>query len=176
MRPRSRSASAGALAAGLALAIAELAAGFAASVPSLVQEVGDVVIDNVPTPVKDWAISVFGVYDKLALVVGIVVVTLLIGAAVGVLARRRLWVAVVAFAGFGVLGAAAAVVEGESVSGSVIGAGIAALSGLLCLTWLYGRIEADAAQTEQRTDAGRRAFITGAGAVITVAALSAGAG
>ena len=51
--------------------------------------VGDIVIDNVPGSVERWAISTFGENDKPALVIGITVVSLLIGAATGVVASRR---------------------------------------------------------------------------------------
>ncbi|MGH3649596.1 MAG: molybdopterin-dependent oxidoreductase, partial [Acidimicrobiia bacterium] len=70
---------AGALAAGLGLGLSELLAGFVVSVPSLVESLGNWVIDNVPEGVKDWAISVFGTNDKLVLLISIAVVTLLIG-------------------------------------------------------------------------------------------------
>ncbi|MFP3913920.1 MAG: molybdopterin-dependent oxidoreductase, partial [Actinomycetota bacterium] len=178
MIPRNRAAAAGGLAAAFSLAVSELVAGVVGAVPSLVEEVGDVVIDNVPTPVKDWAISVFGIYDKPALIVGVVVVSVLLGGAVGALARTRVWVAVAAFAAFGAAGTLAAVVEGEPADAALLGAGAAVLAGLSSLVWLYRRIERDAAGQagEQPPDAGRRAFITGAGALVAVAALSAGAG
>lgn len=165
---------AGALAAAIALAISELAAGAVTSVPSLIESVGGVVIDNVPTGVKEWAIATFGTADKAVLIGGIVVVTILLGAVVGVIAWRRIWVAVVAFGGFGLLGAWAGVAEGATVGGAGIGGAGAALAGLLTLTWLFGRIESD--HSAGAPDPGRRAFITGVGAVIAVAALSAGIG
>ena len=39
-----------------------------------VTAVADRVIERVPTPVKEWAISTFGTADKLALAIGIVVI------------------------------------------------------------------------------------------------------
>lgn len=172
---RLRPAVAGALAAVSALALSELAAGFVTSIPSLVESVGGVFIDNVPAGLKQWAIDTFGTADKLVLIVGIAVVAVLIGALIGVLAWRRLWVAVGVFAGFGVLGAWAAISSEAAPAGAVIGGGIAALGGLVVLTWLFKRIEDDATATGP-ADPGRRAFITAAGAVIALAALSAGAG
>ncbi len=66
----------------------------------------------------------------------------------------------------------------ESVSGSIIGGGLAALTGLLVLVWLYSLAEKDGAPEPSRPTGTvtRRAFITGAGAVLGLAALSAGAG
>ena len=73
---RSRDAVSGALSAGLALGVSEFLAGLIAAVPSRVESLGNWVIDNVPPPVKEWAISVFGTNDKLMLLIGITVVTL----------------------------------------------------------------------------------------------------
>src|SRR5690606_23077716 len=71
---------AGALAAGSALAVGELVAGFAAAGPSLVTAVGDEFIDRFAGSLKELAVSLFGRRDKVALVVGIVVVALAVGA------------------------------------------------------------------------------------------------
>ncbi|MXW68709.1 MAG: hypothetical protein F4Z61_01855, partial [Acidimicrobiia bacterium] len=102
---RSHHRIAGALAAALALAVGELMAGvFPASV-SLTEAVGGLAIDYVPPPIKDFAIAVFGIYDKLALIIGMVVVTVLLGALVGKRAARRWSVAVWVFGLFGLLGA-----------------------------------------------------------------------
>jgi DMSO/TMAO reductase YedYZ molybdopterin-dependent catalytic subunit len=178
MLSRLRPAAAGALAAGSALAISELAAGLFGSVPSLVESVAGVFINNVPPGLKQFAIDTFGTNDKLALVVGIGVVTLLLGALVGLMARNRIWLAVVVFAAFGVLSAWSAIHLGESVAGSVVGGGLAALSGLLVLVWLYNLAERDQSAEPEHADGTvtRRAFITGAGAVLGLAALSAGVG
>ncbi|MGH8911531.1 MAG: molybdopterin-dependent oxidoreductase, partial [Acidimicrobiia bacterium] len=176
---RTRPAVAGALAAASALALSELAAGLVSAVPSLIESVGGVFIDNVPSGIKQWAIDTFGTGDKLVLIVGIVVVAVLLGSLVGILAWRRLWIGIVAFAGFGVLGTVAGVRSGSSTTGAVIGGGVATLGGLMVLTGLFGRIEKDAAEPrghDGAADPGRRAFIAAAGAVIAVAALSAGAG
>lgn len=177
MSTRVRFAIAGALAAAAALAVSELAAGVIGAVPSMIEAVGGVAIDNVPPSVKDWAIEVFGTNDKLALIVGIASVSVTLGAVVGIVARTRLWLAVLVFVLFGALGSAAAIIETESITGSVIGGGIAALAGLLALTWLYGRIDKDSTpDAEGALDPGRRAFIGGAGALVAVVAVSAGAG
>ena len=87
---RVRDGLAGAASAGLALGVSELAAGIFSGLPSLVEGVGNWVIDVVPKPIKDWAISVFGTNDKLALLIGMTVVVILLGALVGVVARRQI--------------------------------------------------------------------------------------
>ena len=94
----------GLVAAGSALAISELIAGLFLSAPSLVRTIGQRIIDITPAPLEDWAISTFGTNDKLVLVIGIVVVTLAIGAFLGLLARDRPRPAASGFAAFGGVG------------------------------------------------------------------------
>lgn len=169
---RVRDGLSGALAAGLALGISELIAGFIAAVPSLVESLGNWVIDNVPTAVKDLAITLFGTNDKLVLLISIVVVTILIGTVVGIFARERFWIAVVVFVGFGVVATTAALRDPQvTLVYATIPAATAAVVGLATLRMLYnlGEIRAD-------SDRSKRDFILGAGAVVTVAALSYGFG
>ncbi len=100
---RVRDAISGAVAAGLALGVSELLAGVVSGLPSLVEGLGNWIIDNVPKTIKDFAIELFGIYDKLALLIGIAMTTLLIGAVVGVFARKRFGLAIVVFITFGVV-------------------------------------------------------------------------
>ena len=171
-----RSALAGALAAGLGLGLSELLAGLVAAVPSLVEGLGRWVINNVPPAIKDLAITLFGTADKLALIVGIAVVTLLVGAVVGVVARDRFWVAVAVFLAFGALAVAATMSTDPQISlaAALIPAGVAVLVGLATLRMLYDADRID--QGDSAEDGSRRGFLVGAGAVLGVAALSAGFG
>ena len=68
--PPGAAALAGAVAAGLALAITELLAGLIERVPSAVAAVVCQIVDDSPTFVKDFAIEVFGTADKGALAIG----------------------------------------------------------------------------------------------------------
>jgi DMSO/TMAO reductase YedYZ molybdopterin-dependent catalytic subunit len=95
---------AGAVAAAVALAVGELVAAADPSGVSLVTAVGDEVIDRFAASLKDLAVALFGTNDKVALIVGIVVVSLALGGALGVASRRRRWVGFVGFAAFGVVG------------------------------------------------------------------------
>ena len=176
---RARDATAGAIAAGLALAVSELLAGVVFALPSLVEGLGNWVIDHVPEGIKDFAIEVFGTSDKLALLVGIAVVTLLIGAVVGVYARERFGVAIAVFIGFGVIAALAAAADPQvSLGLAIIPGGAAAITGLGTLQWLYGlgRSEVDEQEERDSADSSRRSFLVGATALLGLAALSAGAG
>jgi DMSO/TMAO reductase YedYZ molybdopterin-dependent catalytic subunit len=167
-----RDGASGALAAGLGLGISELVAGLFGRLPSLVEGLGNLVIDDSPEPVKEWAIQTFGTADKLVLLIGIVVTTLVLGALVGVFARRRFGLAIGVFAAFGL--AAALATSRDPLVGigmAIIPAGAAALGGLATLRMLY-----DAGMPESSTDSSRRSFIIGAGAVLGLAALTAGLG
>ena len=101
---RRAAALSGVVAAGVALGVGQLVSGIAGSGPTLVTAVGTQFIDRFAASLKDLAVAVFGMNDKAALVVGIVVVSLLLGAALGRAAARRLWVGVVGFAAFGLIG------------------------------------------------------------------------
>ena len=174
-----RDAVSGAAAAALALGVSELAAGLL-GLPSLIEGLGNWVIDVSPTSVKEWAIATFGTNDKLVLLIGIGVVTILIGALVGVLARRRFGIAIAVFIGFGAVAALAAVRDPRIGLGvAVIPAGLAAITGLASLQWLLGRApdsDAPAGETGEEVDGSRRSLVFGIGAVLGVAALSGGLG
>ncbi|HJS72292.1 MAG TPA: molybdopterin-dependent oxidoreductase [Acidimicrobiia bacterium] len=171
---RARDAVSGAVAAGLALGVSELLAGLIPGVPSLVEGLGNWVIDNVPESVKQWAITTFGTADKPVLLVGIVVVTLGIGALVGIFARRRFWIAVLAFAVFGLLSVVAAAADPQvSIGLAVIPAGAAVLAGLGTLRMLYdlGEVRGD-----QHSDGSRRKFLLGVSAVLGLAVVAGALG
>jgi DMSO/TMAO reductase YedYZ molybdopterin-dependent catalytic subunit len=174
---RARDSLAGAAAAGLALGVSELLAGLVSAFPSLIEGLGNWVIDNSPTPVKDFAIRAFGTADKLVLLIGITVLTLVLGAAVGRYSRRRFGLAVGVFIGFAVVAAAAAPSgSGVSLGVAIIPAGASALAGLGALARLPRPSEERGARQPTEGDPSRRAFITGVGAVVGLAALSAGVG
>ena len=97
-------AATGLLAAGAALGVGELVAGVRASWQSPVVAVAEAVIDAVPRPVKDFAIEQFGENDKVALVIGILGFSVIFGAVLGIVARRRLAVGAAGFAAFAAVG------------------------------------------------------------------------
>ena len=197
---RSHHRIAGALAAALALAVGELIAGISPASVSLTEAVGGLAIDYVPPPVKDFAIAVFGIYDKLALIIGMVVVTVLLGALVGKWATRRWAAAVWVFGLFGLLGAFS--LQREPDMGwlmSILNAAVAAGMALVALKVLYRLIPAPVAEVDEvaiahdeggeeassveepevtaitPTDVSRRKFLAGAGAVFGLGvALAAG--
>ena len=92
------------MAAGAALGVSELVCGLAGSSTSLVTAVGTQFIDRFAAELKDVAVSLFGTNDKVALVVGIVVVSIALGALLGMASIRRPWIGIAGFAAFGVVG------------------------------------------------------------------------
>ncbi len=128
----------GSVAAGAALATGELVSGLAGRDASLLTAVGNTFVDRFAARLKDVAVRLFGTNDKASLVVGIVVVSLGLGALLGVTARRRHLVAPLAFGAFASLGAVALAAEpqiglAEAVLDAVLAAtvGTATLLGLL---------------------------------------------
>ena len=177
--PDTLAAISGVAATAAALGTAELLAGILPSATSLVASVGQVVVDLQPPGAKDFVVSLFGTNDKLALEVLIVVVSLLVGAGLGVLARRSFLLASLGFVAFGVIGFVAAL--GDPVALAEITAVAAALSvavGLLVLNWLLSHSGAlgvarptttGTAPRAPMPDWSRRAFMVRAGAVGVVA-------
>ncbi len=170
---RRAAAFAGAVSAGLALGLTELAAGFTDRVPSSVAAVGGFLIDWAPRSVKEFAISTFGTADKGALALGTTFVAILIGALVGILSLRWRWVAPAAFGVFGVVGIVATSTETTfSPIPTVIAIAVASGAGLLVLRALLYR------EVETPTDgvpgnSSRRIFI-GSVAGVGMAALLTG--
>jgi DMSO/TMAO reductase YedYZ molybdopterin-dependent catalytic subunit len=99
---------AGVSAAAVALGVAELVAVLTGPRSAPLVAVGAVVVDTVPEPLKQFAIDVFGVHDKTALLVGTAVLLAGFAALVGVLAVRSFRYGVAGIALFGVIGIAAA--------------------------------------------------------------------
>lgn len=140
---------AGAISAALALAVGELIAGISPASVSLTEAVGGLAIDYVPPPVKDFAIAVFGIYDKLALIIGMVVVTVVLGALVGKWAARRWSVAVWVFGLFGLLGAFSLQREPDiGWPSSIIYAAVAAAMALVALRVLHRWVPEPAAERD----------------------------
>jgi DMSO/TMAO reductase YedYZ molybdopterin-dependent catalytic subunit len=163
---------AGVVAAGVALAAGELACGIGGSGPSLVTAVGTQFIDRFAASLKDLAVALFGTNDKVALIVGIVVVSLLLGAAFGRAGTRRPWVAVAGFGGFGLVGMLAFLddPQGGTVTG-VVAAAVAVAAGLATLFGLLHLLRLGHAATAATAGplASRRYFLVSAGSLAAMA-------
>ncbi|MFB9237402.1 sulfite oxidase [Plantactinospora siamensis] len=186
MRTRSSlsAALAGVAAAAVALGVAELVAVATGARSAPLVAVGGVVVDTVPAPVKQFAIDVFGVHDKQALLVGTGILLAALAALIGLAARRRFRYGLAGIAAFALIGVAAAVTRpgaGPAAAlPTLVGVGVGA-----ALLWLLlvGPLEIPAppADPESAHDvdefrAGRRRFLTGAGVAIGAAVLTGYAG
>jgi DMSO/TMAO reductase YedYZ molybdopterin-dependent catalytic subunit len=165
----------GAVSVALSFGISELAAG-AIGAPSLIQGVADWVVDSAPPGLKDWAIATFGTNDKPALLIGIVMVGLLLGAGVGLISRRHLGPAIVAFSAFGILAAVAT--ASSPAAGTTAPWLIAIVSvtlGLIAFRWLITGIESSGVRSSGEPDESRRGFLK-ATSISGLSLLAAGAG
>ncbi|MPZ72201.1 MAG: molybdopterin-dependent oxidoreductase [Nitriliruptorales bacterium] len=161
MPPRAWGAAAGVVGAGVALAVAEMAAGVSTSAASPIVAVGDIVVDNVPPWLKDAAIRVFGQSDKAALIVGTLLAALLVGALIGLLGRRRFRLAAAALAAFGLIGVAAAAGDPRA---ALVPSAAAVVTGVLAGAAVLWRLLALAGEGVGSGDAGgaaqgRRRFL-----------------
>jgi DMSO/TMAO reductase YedYZ molybdopterin-dependent catalytic subunit len=119
----------GVAAAAAALGVAELVAVATGPLSAPLLAVGGVVVDNVPAPIKDFGIAVFGVHDKTALITGTAIVLAAYAYGVGVIAVRSWRAALAGIALFGVIGAVAAVTRHDAgvlaALPSLVGAAVA---------------------------------------------------
>ena len=145
-------APAGLLAAAVALGGAELVAGVVGPASSPVVAVGDAAITLTPEPVKSFAIRTFGEDDKIALVVGMLIVIALYALVVGLVGLRSRRLGVAGIAVFGAVGVVAAVTRpaGGVLDGlpSLVGAGAGVVALLALLAPLQTRLRPSAAGTE----------------------------
>ncbi|HEV8489498.1 MAG TPA: molybdopterin-dependent oxidoreductase [Candidatus Limnocylindrales bacterium] len=173
-----QAAIAGLVAAAAALGTSELVAGLVPGAASLVLSVGRAVIDLQPPGAKDFVVGLFGTNDKLALEIAVVVVSLAIGAGLGVLALRRPGLAAAAFVAFAALGFLASLRDpavSPAIAAAVAGAAaIAGVQVLQRLVALLGGGPAERAAGAATPDWRRRTFLVRT-AGLAVGAVVAGA-
>ena len=175
MRTRPAYALFGLLATLVGMGSGHLAAAFTVPSASPVLAVGSTVIDLTPTPMKEWAIRTFGAADKLILVGSVIVVVLVLAAVAGLLARRSLAL------GLGLLLLLVAVAGLAAVTSS--GGGlvdalpslVTALTGVASLVFLDRLARGDRTE-ETAGGVSRRGVLLGSGAMLVLAAATAGAG
>jgi DMSO/TMAO reductase YedYZ molybdopterin-dependent catalytic subunit len=123
---------AGIAAAAVAIGTAELVAVPTGSRSAPLVAVDGVVVDHVPGALKRFAIDVFGVHDKLALLVGTAVLLAAFAAGIGALAVRSLPLGLAGIGLFAAVGTVAALSRPDagpaaalpSLIGAVLGAGV----------------------------------------------------
>jgi DMSO/TMAO reductase YedYZ molybdopterin-dependent catalytic subunit len=167
----------GAAAAALAIGIGEVVGGFLGG-PSLLAAVGTVVIDLQPPGAKDLMVALFGDADKLVLEVSTAAGGILVGALLGLAARRDHRIALAGFAIFGLIAFAVAVrdplvdvLPAALTALAAAGSGMFALGRLLADDRLLR--EAPAAGEVPVPITGRRRFLLASGAALAVGAILA---
>lgn len=135
--PRRVGALIGVLAVAAALGAAHLVAGLVQLPSSPYLAVGSAFIDLTPPWLKTFAVNQFGTDDKTALLTGMALVLVALGAAVGLLARRDTRLGVVGVVVLGLVGLVAVLTRPDTTAVGVlaplvaVGAGVGALLGLL---------------------------------------------
>nr|WP_296065518.1 molybdopterin-dependent oxidoreductase [uncultured Actinoplanes sp.] len=129
MRVSVRAGVAGVVAAAVAVGVAEVVAVATGPLSAPLLAVGGVVVDQVPGPVKDFGIQVFGVHDKTALITGTAILLAAYAYGVGVVALRSWRLALGGIALFAAIGVAAAMTRHDAGAfawlPTVVGAGLA---------------------------------------------------
>jgi DMSO/TMAO reductase YedYZ molybdopterin-dependent catalytic subunit len=167
---------AGVVAVGTGLGVAELVAGFTGA-PTPVIAVGGEVVDRVPGPVKDWAVSTFGTADKAVLVAGVVVVLAALAAAAGVVAGRSRRAGLGLAAGLVVLAALAVLGRPGSGVRDLLPTAVGGAAGLVALDLLVGRVPTSGADRFDADDAAsRRTFLRAVGLVALLGGVAAAGG
>jgi len=171
---------AGLASAALALGTGELVAGIDDRLRSPVEAVASEVIDRAPRPVERFAIETFGTNDKLALVIGVVTLSGVLGVALGLLARRRRWVGTAGMAAFGLVGVLASRGSPTAPAAAAVPSVVAAVVGAVALRVLVPAPEAPVALPPSALTRGgmgsRRAFLGLTAAVAASAGLAAAGG
>ncbi len=176
-RPRLDAAIAGAVATIAALGMSELTAALL-SAQSLVAAVGGAVIDLQPAGAKDVVVSLFGTNDKLALELFIVGLAVVVGAVLGLVARRAYLVGAAGFAIFAVIGFLATLSDpSASAAPAAIVAAVAAFVGIQVLSWLLGSSQpATSGIRATMPDWSRRSFLIKSGSVAAASVVAGVAG
>lgn len=179
---------AGIVALGLGLGVAELVAGLLGRTSTPVVAVGEAFIDMVPGWLKDLAIDLFGTNDKVALVVGTLIVLAALSAAIGILATQSLAAGLTAATGLLVIAGIAVWTRPDRETTDLVPTVVGGLAALGALAWLtrraltqytaYRTAIADERESavQASSDPARRSFLTSAAVVAGFAIATGGIG
>jgi DMSO/TMAO reductase YedYZ molybdopterin-dependent catalytic subunit len=170
--PRAHAVTTVVVAAVVAVGSAELAAGLLQGFRSPVEAVAESVIDRSPQAVTRFGIRAFGTNDKVALVVGIVVLLAVVAVALGLASRRRRGPALAGFAAFAAVGALASI-EGASPVAAVPSLLAGAVGAVIVVLGL--RLASPLASSPETTSS-RRELLVGAGALAAFGVVMAAGG
>ena len=169
---RAAAALAGIVAGASALGVTELLAGILPGAPSVVLEIGALIISLQPPGAKQFVVDLFGTADKDVLNVAIVLGALAIAAGLGILARHRRGWTTVGFTLIGLAGLGASLRDPlVDTLLALVAAGLGVVVANAALGWLL-RLATPTGEAEM-PDWGRRRVI---GSSIGVAALAVAGG
>ena len=129
------------LAAAAGAGVGHLVAGFVSPEASPVLAVGSTVIDLTPTPVKEWAVAQFGTADKPILIGSVALGTLVLAAAIGLVARTRRSIGLALLAVLAMSSAVAAALRPTSTFVDLLPGMVTALVGVLSASWFLGLLD-----------------------------------
>jgi DMSO/TMAO reductase YedYZ molybdopterin-dependent catalytic subunit len=174
--PRRVGALIGVLAVAAALGVAHLAAGLVQLPSSPYLAVGNAFIDLTPPWLKTFAVDQFGTNDKTALLTGMALVLVALGAGVGLLARCDTRLGVAGVVVLGLVGLVAVLTRPDTTAVGVLAPLVALVAGVGALLWLLHAARTSWPAAVARTPRGtvlpvsRRTFLG------TSTAVAAGAG
>ncbi|WP_309080730.1 molybdopterin-dependent oxidoreductase [Zhihengliuella sp.] len=149
------------------LGVAEAVSAFFSAASAPLVAIGGAFIDVIPPWVKDAAIALFGLYDKLALFATMALAVAVLAAGIGLLARRRRGAALTAVVILGVVVGAVVVSRSGTTPVDVIPTLAGTAAGLAVLAWLARLADAaEGAPAPSGTTAGgpdRRRFLRAVG-------------
>ena len=156
----------------MALAATELLAGILAGAPSVIVEIGALLISLQPPGAKQIVVDLFGTADKLALNVAVAIGALVLAGALGVIARRQRGWSTIGFAAIALLGLGASL---RDPLVDPILALVAAVIGVVVATTLLGWVLSAVTPSgiAEMPDWSRRRFI-GTSIGLAGAAIAAG--
>jgi DMSO/TMAO reductase YedYZ molybdopterin-dependent catalytic subunit len=147
---------AGIAAAAVALGVTQLLAVFVGPQADARTAVGSAVIDLTPGPVKEWAITTFGMADKLVLSVLVLVVIAVIAALAATWETRRVPVGSAAIVVAGIAGCAAVLSRAGATTVDIVPTLVGTACGVAVLRLLISGRFTDESEQPDTVDRGRR--------------------
>jgi DMSO/TMAO reductase YedYZ molybdopterin-dependent catalytic subunit len=172
--PHSTRAWCGIAAAAVALGVTELTAALFGPQADARTAVGSAVIDATPGPVKEWAITTFGMADKLVLSLSVLAVIAALAAVSAAMQTRRVPVGSAVILAGGVLGGAAVLSRAGAGAADVIPTVVGTACGVAVLQVLLSGRFTDAGETAT-VDHGRRLSLMALG-VLAIGGVAGAAG
>jgi DMSO/TMAO reductase YedYZ molybdopterin-dependent catalytic subunit len=162
-----RAAASGVTAAAVALGVAELVAVWTGPRSAPLVAVGGAIVDGVPEPLKAFAIQLFGVYDKIALLTGTVILLALFAALIGLGAARRRWIGYAGIGVFALIGVAGALTRPQATPLSSLPTLIGSAAALAVLFGLLKTIDPQREDQPERRDFLKWSLAALGGAIFT---------